>query len=866
MKKILTGLLAALALSGTATAQTDPQLPPMREHRAVWMSPMLGSWPGGAITESNLETRKKSLRTRLTALQNQGINVVYYHVRSFCDACYESSYEPWSSYVSSSRGVKPAGDPLQMIIETGHELGIEIYAWVNPLRYSHGGHWGAGERNYETSHPEWLLSSSSQIILNPAIPAVREQVKNICGEIARKYDIDGMIFDDYFYHSSITKSMDKSDYDAYVASLPEDVKAMSQDDWRRENINMVVGACQAAVKAERPYAVFSIGPAGRISPPNIGDYGLRPGPQGDMNWDGLFADPIGWESKGWLDFLSPQIYWPNWYDGLTDWYAEVARHFKRHNFNSIDLGRLTTLRSPEVIREIEYQRDALRVDEGGIVFFDLQQYVNFRDMYEGRSTPLGDILAATVFADDALVPVRYWDNAFQPQDMPAVTRSGNKLTWSVSSFPAGARFAVYGIPAGTDLKDFASQAQYLIGVTYAGEYTVKDAALKYGVAYYDRYGNLSAVRFEDSSLAEAANVACSYPVGVNPPALFDFKWNNGEGGRHVLEVAEDASFSNIIARKDVKGASVPSTDVADFESGKTYFWRLWTLAANRKAKVSEVASFVAEPIAIASPAEGAETTLTPAFTWQAAGEGTLYTIEIATSTTFSNIVYTASTNELSLAVPAKVLSSGKTYAARLRGERNGAKAVSEPRLFHTADVTSYTAPELLNPAADGVRIHSNQCVTVAEWDGMANVYVEIAATETFPARTTYKATLADFECETKPLGEVKISSKNLVDGKTYYVRVRGGYSLSTASTTQYTDYGPVRSFVYDANAGLTDVETAETYLRGTTLYQEAATAVTVYDLGGRAVMTAAAMTVDLSSLPAGAYIIRTATKTLKYIR
>ena len=866
MNKLIIGLLAAVAFSGTAVAQTDAQLPPMREHRAVWMSPMLGSWPGGALTTSNLDTRKKSLRTRLTNLRDQGVNVVYYHVRSFCDACYESSYEPWSSYVSSGRGVAPAGDPLQIVIETGHELGLEVYAWVNPLRYSHGSNWGEGERNYETSHPDWLLSCSNQKILNPAIPEVRQRVIDICSEIATKYNIDGMIFDDYFYHSGITLDLDKSYYDAYYNAQPDKSKAMDQGSWRRENINMVVGGCTAAVKAAKPYAVFSIGPAGRISPPNIGDYGLEPAPHGDMNWVGLYADPIGWMNKGWLDFLSPQIYWSNWYDDLTDWYVTVADRFNRHNYSSIDLSRFDALKSAEVIREIEYQRQAFRPDEGGIVFFDYQQYVNFRDLLDGKSTPLGDILEQSVFTSPALVPVRYWCSAYAPSDMGAVSRSGEKLTWSTAGYPAGTRYAVYGIPEGTDLKDFACQAQYLAGISYNGEFEITEPALKYGVACYDSYGNLSPVRFEGASLAEGVNVTAAYPAGVNPPALFDFRWTNSEGGRLVLEVATDAGFSNVIARKDVKGSSVSSTDIAEFKDGHTYYWRVWSVAANHKAKVSSAASFQAEPLAISAPAEGSETTLTPTFTWAAAGEGTVYTLEIASASNFNNIIYTGTTTEVSHAVPSKILSSGKTYYARLRGERSGAAAVSATRAFHTPDVTSYTAPELINPAADGARIHSNECIIVAEWEGMNNVYVEIAASESFPSRSSYKGTLSDFSCESKALGEIKIGSKKLEDGKTYYVRVRGGYSVSTSTATQYTDYGPVRTFVYDANAGLGEVETTETYVEGTTLHQGSATAVTVYDLSGRIVLTDAGTTVDLSVLPTGLYIIRTASGTMKYLR
>ncbi len=857
-------LLIALSLTCIgATAQEYTGQDIIREHRAIWMSPMLGStWPGRAITEANAASTIKSLETKMKTLKRQGINVIYYHTRAFCDATYASSYEPYASSVAGSRGGTPYFDPFAKVVEIGHAYGIEVYAWVNPYRYSNGGRYGGSELNYENSHPDWLLSSSDQIILNPALPEVRERVAAICSELATNYDIDGLVFDDYFYHSSIGFTADAAQYNAYKAAGG----TMTQDYWRRANVDAMVEACRDAVKAARPYAVFAIGPAGKISPANIADYGLTPGPCGDLNWSGLYADPIGWLSKGYLDFLSPQVYWISDFDRLTDWYSVVVPHFKRHLYTSVDCSRLGTGKAAEYLRQIEYMRSHLQNNKSGVVFFDYGAYVNYYEKYDGKSTTWGNILSQTVFPNIALTPVREWDTTWAPVQVTNVRREGNNLVWDAPEGIENQRYCVYCIEDGTAPAQFSHARNTLNGVTYYTTYDISENPdALWGVAVYNRRGAEYGVVFENTPAA-AAVTATNLRVSEGPAGLFDFMWD-GPVTKYVLELASDAQFNNVLDRAETYTNSCPSSDLPVMEEGSEYFWRVYCLAPNAPATVSASAQVSSQTFNITAPVAG-QTGLSdqPVITWNAGGQGCEYTLEISESSSFNNPKFTDVTSEPRYTVPARTLVTGRKYWARVTARRGNAVCTTPVVTFSTVDRSDYQAPELVNPAADGQTMYADQVVTVQDWDGMANVSVEISSTTDFPVRSIYKVTLADFATQTRPLSEIKISTKYLADGQTYYIRTRGAYALTTSSGLVNTAYGPVRSFVYSSEqSGINDVELdTEVYVDADAVLH-CGGEFTVYNIAGISVLTASGNT-SLAQLPAGVYIIRTLSGNIKWVK
>ncbi len=833
-----------------------------REHRAIWMSPMLSStWPGRSITESNAAAVRRDLDRRLDRLAEQGINVVYFHSRIVCDALYNSSCEPMSSAVADGRGGSCAMDPLAYVVESAHARGIEVYAWVNPLRYSYGGHYGAGELNYENSHPDWLLSGPDQIILNPALPEVRQRVAGICGEIAANYDIDGVIFDDYFYHSCIELSADIEQFNAYRAAGG----SMNQEAWRRENINMMVESCRTAVKTARPYAVFAMSPAGRISPDDIADYGLEPGPYGDMNYTGLFADPIKWLANGWLDFLSPQVYWHSYFDRLTEWYSIALPRFGRHLYTSVDCSRLAN-NAAEYLRQIEFMRSHARPNESGVVFFDYGAYNNYYEVYENKNRRFGEILQMTVFPTRVPVPMRPWDAPFRPVEVANVRREGTKLVWDAPEGVENRRYTVYALPEGVDKADFAYNKAYLKTVAYTEEYDLgKDEPSVYAVAVFDRRGNEYSAVFEGETVADGVAPSALTPVdGGTAPALAVLRWNGTPGAKYVVETSGSADFATLIDRNEAFEPCIAASAVGAVDHDKTYYWRVWSLAPSRRAVLADGGSFTIGRFAITAPVADASGLATePRISWDSAGEGAVYSLTISESADMTKVVYTAQTEETAITVPERTLVTGRDYYATVSATSANMTVASQRVHFSTMDRSDYAAPVFARPLTDGATVYADQGLQLEQWSGMANAYVEISASTTFTPRNIFNATLSDFTTETRPMGEIRVGGKALVDGNTYYARTRGSYALTTSSGLKYTDYSPIRSFVYSAELSGIDAAVGAPFEAhvgaDNVLTLSSAAPVSVYDLSGRLVAAyAAAERVDLGALASGCYIIRIA--------
>ena len=223
IKKILmTAAASAVLLSAAFQAQALK-----REQRATWMSAYVADWPSSPITVNNAEALKTICQNNLDSLQRNNFTTIYYHARTMCDAMYDSKYEPWSSYVSSTRGVAPAFDPMAYLVENAHKRGIEVYAWMNPYRYINSTYstgWGnaGGDKNYENSHPDWLIkwenNGRTWTILNPALPEVKQRIIDVTIDLISKYDVDGVVFDDYFYQNGLPASYDAADYAKYTAA------------------------------------------------------------------------------------------------------------------------------------------------------------------------------------------------------------------------------------------------------------------------------------------------------------------------------------------------------------------------------------------------------------------------------------------------------------------------------------------------------------------------------------------------------------------------------------------------------------------------------------------------------------------------
>ena len=792
---ILIALLAAFVASFVLAAD----VPPKREQRGMWMTAYLNDWPSGTITERNTPTMQNACRKMLDTMRVNHINVVYYHVRAMCDAMYNSAYEPWSSYVSGKRGVAPAFDPFGYLVEEAHKRGIEVYAWVNPYRYGHGDEkWGDSELDYIHTHPEWLLTTSYETVLNPGIPEVRQRVVDVCKDILVKYDVDGLVFDDYFYNQDNPSfTLDADLYNAYRAAGG----TMSQGDWRRENVNQMVKDVNDMVKQVKPWVRFGIGPAGvACSSQAVADqYGVEPSPGSDWQYNQIYSDPMAWVTRGTIDFLAPQVYWntSGTFIPVTTWWGKMAARFNRHIFISQWIPDDAGWTLDEFVKQGRVMREAMAASgTPGMVYFRYGTWRNKKEVIDGKVRQLRIWLRDSLYSSVALNPVPGW---LKPdKTYTTVTRlaySDGTLSWD--SIP-NVRYVVYAIPDSVEDRDFHCQARYIDGVSYQASYTVpaaKREGYRYAVTILDRWENEYAPVMPGIEATQAPKPVLTYPEdGGTVLELSRLQWQ-GDAANYVVQIYADSEMNTPVAQVETDSTSCPMSRMGHLAEGE-YWWRVVARGLNQWDNASELQRFTLDKMRVIAPAAGEnDVALTPLITWTAGALGTEYLLELSTASTMSN-PDTVRVAEASWQVPKYRLAGATTYYARVTAIDGDVTAVSPVSSFTTVEVIP-PVPVLITPDVDGMALYSRDVVAVEPVEGVASLRVQISASETFPTRTSYNGTIND-GFETIALSAIGGAGK-LVDGKTYYTRARYAYrTLATGTTMQYTDYCGVRTFVYHA--------------------------------------------------------------------
>lgn len=796
--KLCTALLLAAAMT-TLTPSVPTRAAELREHRAVWVTPFLSDWPTSAITTGNAATHRRYLTRSLDTFKESGINIVYFHVRSHCDANYRSKYEPWSKFVGGTRGNEPAFDPLEVLLEEAHARGIEVYAWVNPYRYCGVYTNGESPLDYENTHPEWLIvQSGKETILNPALEEVKQRICDVIADVIDNYDIDGVVFDDYFYSNPTPYDLDA---DLYAAAKAADPSVGTQLQWRVANVNDMVRRVSQTIKEHKPYLPFGISPAGIASPSNVtSEYGLQP-IRGDWQYNAIASDPLNWYKNGYVDYMAPQIYWTDRFDEVESWWNIAGRKFGRHLYSAITLSEATYYGS-ELNREVEYAREIQADNTSGFSYFRMSEYINTVFRYEGAGVEFADFVGSHALSTPALAPIRPWNNVYAPAYVTNLRRDGSTLSWDAVE---GMRYTIYAFAAGEEQRPFSTN---LVQVTYTNSFAIpNDLADKtFGVAVYDRYGNEYSMTTEGGTPAPAVVATLTYPEnGAKAADLFDFTWED-TGTDNVLEVASDAAFTDIISMTPTAASSVNSYVVPNLEEGKTYYWRVRTNGVNAPVGVSEVRSFVASRLSVTGPV-GSDETLTPTISWTAAYEGSQYLVELSRASNFSTIAYSTTVDNVnSVTIPAEALLMwGARYYVRVTASRYGRTSTSDVASFYTAEVTP-DQPKFINPAVDGATIHTNQCVQVEVPTGASAVVVTICASEDFTGGVV-KTTLHQGETDTKELSTMRIKGKKLVDGTTYYVSAYTEYFTHDNQTSEVAGDAVFTKFVYSATEGVTDITT-----------------------------------------------------------
>lgn len=330
-----------------------PPLPP-REFRGEWIATVANiDWP----SKPGLTTAQQ--KAELIALLNRAeqlkLNAIIFQVRPACDAMYASPNEPWSEYLTGVMGKAPEPfyDPLALVIQEAHRRGMELHAWINPYRALHKTHQGKVSSNHiSKTHPEFVHAYGEYLWLDPGEPAVQEYSLRVVMDVVKRYDIDGVVFDDYFYPdpTGVNRDFpDEASWRKYGAP-----GKLSRDDWRRENVNAFIARVYTSIKAAKPWVKFG------ISPPGIWRPGNPPQIEGSDNYTKLFADTRKWLMNGWLDYCAPQLYWPiedtkHSFPLLLKWWDEQNSK-NRHIWPSMDTHKMASWPSNEIPNQIEIAR------------------------------------------------------------------------------------------------------------------------------------------------------------------------------------------------------------------------------------------------------------------------------------------------------------------------------------------------------------------------------------------------------------------------------------------------------------------------------------------------------------------------------
>lgn len=445
IRKLVSALLVLLYTSLVVQAE----VPPKYEFRAAWVATVNNiDWP--SKPGLSVQQQKKEAIDLLDLMVKNGLNAVIFQVRPTADAFYPSKLEPWSRYLTGTPGKDPGYDPLKFWIDEAHKRNLEFHAWINPFRIAQKADEELASSSIIFKHPEWVIKYGGKLYFNPALEETRQFIASVVRDLVSRYDIDAIHCDDYFYPYPVAAVAFPDAID--FAKNPRHFGPDQLDDWRRNNVDLTIQLLSKTIKETKPWVKFGISPFGVWR-------NIDKDPRGSMtragvtNYDDLYADILKWLKYGWIDYVTPQLYWRIGHPAanyltLIDWWSRNA--FNRDIYIGLGLYRIdansTTVewtQPDQMPEQIRLTRTTPHIE--GSALFSVKHL-------QRNLLGLQDSLQTKLFATPALTPPMPWIDPIKPQSPVNFKKRGRKLQWEKPPFKnemdEATRYIVYKTKAG----------------------------------------------------------------------------------------------------------------------------------------------------------------------------------------------------------------------------------------------------------------------------------------------------------------------------------------------------------------------------------------------------------------------------------
>lgn len=490
--RLLLSLFLLSLVFNALSAQTVPASP-KREFRGAWIQIINGQFQG-----MDRDAMQSNLTHQLDELQRCGVNTIIFQVRGEADALYQSPYEPWSRFLTGTQGraPQPYWDPLAWMTAECHRRGMELHAWINPFRAKTKGTKENASTHYLARHPERCFYYDDLAIIDPGLPENREYICRIAADIVRRYDVDGLHIDDYFYPYPAAGKVipDDATFARYSNGLTD------RGDWRRQNVNRFMQMLHDSIHVVKPWVKFGVSPFGIYHNARQGDNLPGSRTSGLQNYDDLYADVLLWVNNGWVDYNVPQLYWEIGnraadYKTLITWWNKHAS--ARPLYIGEDIERTAKYADPDNPKSHQLPAKHRLHQQMPNVKGTALWYAKTAADNVGN---IGHTLRDYYWRTPALPPLMPFLDDKAPKKVKGLklvwTENGPQLTWKA---PKGKkwgdvanRYVIYRFEKGEKVD--LSNASSILKVTYDESFQlpyVKDKRFTYLVTALDRVGNES---------------------------------------------------------------------------------------------------------------------------------------------------------------------------------------------------------------------------------------------------------------------------------------------------------------------------------------------------------------------------------------